>query len=387
MGKPLSDDIRKAIKDRYLELKASGASAIQKTVCEEFDVTRWTVSDIVNGRGLRNSGLPNPDGISEHEIKGRSVLLDGEGNVKLQWVKTQKDDSVKLADALFENFKKDLPQLPKRIVPKGKKFSQDLLSVIPFGDPHIGLYSWARETGADFDLEIAVRDLCLAVRRLVETAPEAEHCLIVNCGDYYHSDSQEERTARSKHQLDVDGRWAKVLDAGLWAMRQCIEAALERHKTVTVINAIGNHDDHSSTFLTRFLYHLYSKEPRVTINDAPTSVHYHEFGKVMLAVTHGHTIKMASLPAVAAAEQHKMWGRTEFRYGITGHIHHDSVKEYAGMKVESFRTLSARDAYAASMGLSSGRDMKCLVFHKDFGEIERHTVSVEMLRSLYECKD
>ena len=56
------------------------------------------------------------------------------------------------------------------------------------------------------------------------------------------------------------------------------------------------------------------------------------------------------------------------------------MKEFNGMKVESFRTLSARDAYAASHGYRSGRDMKCLVFHKDFGEVERHTVSVDMLR-------
>lgn len=49
------------------------------------------------------------------------------------------------------------------------------------------------------------------------------------------------------------------------------------------------------------------------------------------------------------------------------------------MIVESFRTLAAKDAWHSSMGYQSGRDMKCILFHKDWGEVERHTVSVQML--------
>jgi hypothetical protein len=88
---------------------------------------------------------------------------------------------------------------------------------------------------------------------------------------------------------------------------------------------------------------------------------------------------MDKLPGVVAALFPEQWGRTSFRIGLTGHVHHDQRKEYNGMTVESARTLSARDAYAAAHGYQSLRDMKCLVLHKDHGEVERHTVNPGML--------
>jgi hypothetical protein len=66
---------------------------------------------------------------------------------------------------------------------------------------------------------------------------------------------------------------------------------------------------------------------------------------------------------------------------LSGHIHHDSKKEYNGVIVESFRTLAARDAWHASMGYKAGRDMKAILMHREFGEIERHVVTVEMLEA------
>lgn len=383
----LTDKQRREILARFETARAKGEEfGLVKLLAAEYDVSRWTITDLVRGKNDVAVRIHSQLDDLGQAVTGQSVLYDAEGRVKLQWVKSKKDDTAESARLVFEAYRDKLPQVEPR-TPTQTRYTDDFLSVIPFGDPHIGLHSWGEETGDDFDLKIAERDLCAAVDRLVNTAPDTRHCLIANLGDYFHADNMDAKTWRSGHNLDVDSRWAKVLRIGLRAIRQCIESALEKHETVTVINAIGNHDDHSSIFLTVALSHIYENEPRVVINDLPRAVHFHEFGKVMLAVTHGHSIKMASLPLVSATEEPEIWGRTRFRYGLTGHIHHDSMKEYNGMKVESFRTLSARDAYAASHGYRSGRDMKCIVYHKDFGEVERHTVSIEMLRSSNAGKD
>jgi hypothetical protein len=55
------------------------------------------------------------------------------------------------------------------------------------------------------------------------------------------------------------------------------------------------------------------------------------------------------------------------------------VTELPGVVCEAFRTLAAKDAYAAGHGYRAGRDMRCIVHHKDFGEIERHRCDVAML--------
>lgn len=312
-------------------------------------------------------------------VKGTSTLYK-DGEVVMEWVKTDRkaEDVARMLEEIKESLVAELPRVNP--TPAPELVYEEMAVVIPFGDPHIGLYAWAEETGDDFDLEIAERDLCAAVDRLLDATPPAAECLIANLGDFFHADNMDGTTWRSGHKLDTDTRWSKVLRIGVKIMRYCIEAAARKHQKVTVINAIGNHDDHSSMFLSVCLAQIYENDPRITINDKPTVTHYWRFGLCFVGVHHGHSIKMDKLPLVMASERAQDWGETKYRYFLTGHIHHDSKKEFNGVTVESFRTLAAKDAYATSHGYSSGRDMKALVLHKQFGEIGRHLVSVAMLR-------
>jgi hypothetical protein len=83
-----------------------------------------------------------------------------------------------------------------------------------------------------------------------------------------------------------------------------------------------------------------------------------------------------------AVDRAKDWGETTFRHWLTGHVHHDQMKEFAGCTFESFRTLAAKDAYAAGHGYRSERDMKCIVYHAEYGELMRHTSNIRLVRAL-----
>ncbi|MGG4646026.1 hypothetical protein [Pseudomonas aeruginosa] len=85
------------------------------------------------------------------------------------------------------------------------------------------------------------------------------------------------------------------------------------------------------------------------------------------------------LPGVMATDRAKDWGETIHRYWYTGHIHHESKKEFPGCVVESFNTLAPADSYAHSGGYRARQNMKCVVLHKEHGEVARHTVSPDML--------
>ena len=320
-----------------------------------------------------------PDG---YKIKGVSTLYGEDGKAKIQWVKTNADSErqKEMMEEAIESLLTDIPQLEPSLYQDHA--SDDLMAVYPLGDPHIGVLCWAAETGQDWDLAIAEKSFLEVFDRLVRTAPRCKKSVIVNLGDYFHSDNTEGVTSRSGHSLDMDGRYAKMVSVGMDIMRRMIETALERHETVHVINAVGNHDDTGSMFLAIALSHIYENEPRVTIDKNPTPFHYMQFGKCMFGVHHGHSCKSDRLPGVMAADQPKMWGDTDFRYWYTGHIHHDTKKEYAGVTCESFRTLAAKDSYAAWGGYRSMQDSKCLVLHKDHGEVERHTVSIKQLAHL-----
>ena len=324
---------------------------------------------------------PQPEGFT---LKGVStyyrVKEDGTKEPVGQWVKTKADEEAKLA-ALLEAVARIAEPFRGLIEPAAEPavVDADLLCVYPFGDPHIGMLSWAEETGQNFDLKIAESTLVAAVDKLVEIAPPAEQALIIPLGDNVHSDNLINRTSRSHAALDVDGRWAKLLHVAIRTFRRCIDRALLKHKRVHVIVEIGNHDDQTAIVIALALELAYEKDPRVTVDTSPAKVHYYKFGKCLLGVTHGDTIKKEQLGPIMAVDRKEDWAATEHRRFYTGHIHHDTLREYPGLIVESFRTLAARDAWHAGQGYRSGQDMKCHVWHREDGLIDQHTVGIRAI--------
>ena len=379
----LTAEQRLALRAEYEQAVAEGKSfGMVKHLAAKYDVSRWTVRDVLASKGRINEAVFEGLEDSTHLIKGKSILYDAEGKIKLQWVKTDKKTDTEAMRSIVEDICADVPALPPTAIPPKSHRNADLLTVYPMGDPHFGLYAWAEEAGDDFDLTIAETDLCDAMRRLVDASPPSEEALIINLGDFFEADNMQGVTMRSGHKLDTDTRWLKVLRTGVRALITCIQSALVKHKKVTVICAIGNHDDHSSMFLMTLLSHLFDKEKRIHIIDAPTIKHYYHFGRILIGVHHGHTIKMKDLVTQMPYDRPREFADSDHQYWWTGHIHQDRKIEEQGVLVESARTLAARNAWAASNGYRSGRDAKAVVYHRLFGEVERHTVSVEMLRAL-----
>lgn len=370
---------------KYVQAIIDAGSISQ--AARDIGVARQTIQDAirpVKRRATKQGYSPEhdmthqlPDG---QKLRGVSTAYDRNGEIVMQWVKSA-EDKERMAELMREAIKamcEDIPRLDPAEAPK--KTTGSLMAVYPLGDPHIGMLSWSDETGQDWDLEIAEEKFLAVFQRLVVSAPQCEQSVIVNLGDYFHYDNMEGVTSRSGHSLDVDSRYAKMVRVGVRIMRTMIDTALSHHSTVRVINATGNHDDTSAIFLSVALANIYDNEPRVIIDDSPTPYHYVRFGKCFFGAHHGHSTKMANLPSIMAADMPSDWGQTEYRYWYTGHIHHDSAKEFPGCKVESFRTLAAKDAYATWNGYRSGQDSKCIVLHHHHGEVQRHTVAIGMFK-------
>lgn len=316
-------------------------------------------------------------------VKGQSTLYDELGNVKLTWEKTDRKwsehrEAIKQAiEALCQKIEPADPQL--RLT---EKVTEEHLTVYPFGDPHVGLHAWHEETGEDYDLKKAEQIFTSAMVRAVQKASPSKEAVIVNVGDFFHADNMDNRTRRSGNALDVDSRFQKIARIGIQILRLCITEALKKHETVRVINAIGNHDEHSSQWLSIALQCLYENEPRVFVLPNANQFQYLPFGKCLIGVTHGDTVKPADLGEIMATDQPELWGASKFRYWYTGHVHHDQIKEFRGCKFESFRTLAAKDAWHSASGYRSDRDLKVITLHRDYGEVERATISIEQLREV-----
>jgi hypothetical protein len=315
-----------------------------------------------------------------YEVRGVSTLYNADGQVSQQWVKSRlrDDDALQAMREAIEEVAAEYRGTAKPVRAPARNVSS-LMACYPMGDPHIGMLALAAEAGTDFDTKIARQDLLAAASRLVEVAPASERALVINLGDYFHADSLAQLT-KSGHKLDVDTRWQKVLTIGCHLMVDLISLALQKHKTVEVINAIGNHDDHSSVMLSAFLEAWFHAEPRVVVHPTVAKFHYVEFGKCLIGVTHGDTVKHMALGELMASDRPEEWGRTLHRYWYTGHIHHTSKTELRGVVVESFRTLAARDAWHTASGYRSGRDMYVIVLDAMHGEVERHRCDIRQVR-------
>lgn len=317
-----------------------------------------------------------PDG---YFVKGVSTLYTGNGEVAAQWVKSSADQ-LRQEQIIREGLAAMAETLPRlKPVAAPKHVSRHLMACYPVGDHHLGMLSWEPETGADYDITIAETLLAGALDHLVKSVPPCGHAVIAVLGDFLHYDGFDSVTPTSRNQLDSDSRFPKMVRAAIRSLRRMIDTAVLHHLNVRVIVEIGNHDIASSVFLMEALSNIYDKEPRVTVDTSPKHFHYFRFGQCLVGTHHGHGAKMDKLPLVMATDRAEDWGATSYRYWWTGHGHHDAVKEYEGCRVESFRVLAPRDAWAANKGYRAGRDMKAIVLHKDFGEVARHIVNPSML--------
>jgi len=314
-------------------------------------------------------------------IKGESVLYDNEGNIKLKWIKTKADEI-----ALHDAFNEAVQNLMKKIeagtlnldieVSEPTNVIKNELTVYPMGDQHIGMFSWAAETGEDYDLDIAYDTVKNAYKKLISSAPQTDTALLINLGDFFHIDNFDGQTARNGNRLDFDTRWPKVLEIGLKIMVEIVYMLLTKHQKVIIRNAIGNHDQHSTIFLNAYLKAWFNHESRVQVEDAPSIFWYHKWGKNLIGVTHGDTVKMNDLPEIMAHDAAHYWSDTEHRYWYIGHVHHMQKKEFRTCVVESFGTLVAKDAWHYASGYRSKRQIKYKVLHKTQGEIQEGTVTV-----------
>lgn len=333
-----------------------------KPVPEGFEVSGISSGpkgDFVRMRPERSIGEAVPEG---HVVSGVSTLLDEQGRVALQWVKTkQGTDEASIVDAVRAAF--DGHHAPPTPVPHTTH--ADTVAVYPLADWHIGLLAWEEETGGNYDIHIGRQVLTEAVRNLIDATPPSRHALILGLGDLLHFDGYEAKTERSGNILDTDSRYPKVLREAVRLIRYAIDLALAKHETVEVRLLAGNHDTKAALAVALALSLGYENESRVTIDDSPSYLWFRRYGKVLLGATHGDKTKMDAMPLLMAVDRPEDWAASTRRRVFTGHIHHERLREIGGVIVESLRSPVAKDAYHSFAGYRAGRSVYSYTFWTD----------------------
>ena len=312
-----------------------------------------------------------------------TVHRNAAGEVVNTWARYHPDDEKRMVALLaaVEAMGEKLPREKARAAPA--KTAADLCNVYVLTDFHLGMLAWHEETGADWDTDIAERMLVDWFSAAIAQAPPSEFAVFAQLGDFLHWDGMDAVTPASKHLLDADTRFQKLVRVAIRAVRRVIGMLLAKHQRVHVLMAEGNHDPASSIWLREWLHATFEDEPRITVDRSPDPYYCVEHGLTALFFHHGHKRKPSNIDTVFAAKFREVFGRTKHAYAHMGHMHHIDMKETNLMVVEQHRTLAAPDAYASRGGWMSGRDAVVVTYSKQHGEVSRCRVSSKMIESTY----
>jgi hypothetical protein len=368
---------------RYTRAVAYGMLGFDP-VLPGFEIKQTATAYDASGKKLREWIQQRPESGEPFELpKGQvvkeiSAYLDPNDRVRGKWVKTHSDkvlsNLVEVLKETFQDYNGKAPLIEAPVLSEER-----LLSVYPIADQHHGMMAWARETGTDYDLKISAERLRTCMQRLVAQAPPSKNAIILNLGDWQHTDDSKNVTPGSKHGLDVDSRYFKILTSGVQLMMDCVDLAAQRHENVLVRNIPGNHDPHASIALTVALSAFYASNPRIKVDLDPSAFFFHRHGATLIGAAHGHRMRANRMALAMAVRCREAWGETKYHWFLFGHIHRETVEEIGDVRVESFQSLAANDAYAAGSGYTAGHSLVSVTLDSEYGEIGRHRVNIAPL--------
>lgn len=301
------------------------------------------------------------------QVIGRSVYAkDDEGNPI--WLKTKasiekQQEAFKL---YIDSLSSEIKPAKKIPAPKGKK-TEDLLPIIWIGDGHLGMRAYSPETKhSDFDSDIAAEGLREAISDLIRRAPDADQAVLVDVGDFMHSDSAHNKTFAGT-EVDVDTRYERVLEIAGEVMQFAVIEMLKKFNKVTVVIAKGNHNPTPAAAVAQITKAYFRKNERVNVLKTIGFFHYIEYGKWLIGVNHGDKIKPAKLVNVMARDMPEAWGRCTHRMWGCGHFHHEEVLELDGCTVYKFGALPPPDSWHTGAGFGGDGKMQMQVLRREGG--------------------
>lgn len=314
-----------------------------------------------------------------YAVKGVSSLIGADGEIKQQWVKSDIDKE-KQEEMMLQVIQAMTDELPRE-KPKPLSVSsfEDTLSLYPVFDLHIGAMAHHAECGENYSTDIAERILNSYFDYAVDKAPCSKKAVLLIGGDFLHSDGMEAVTPTSRHILDQDSRYHKLVYVAVRATRRAISRMLDKHAEVDVQIIPGNHDLSGMIWLRAAMAAFYMDEPRVNVDASPAALHVTQFGKTLLGYCHGHELKKPDTRLSTLARDHrKAFGESEYVYTHSGHYHHQTITESNLGIDESHGQLGCKDAYSANGGYRSYRQASVIIYSPKFGEIGRFTCRPEM---------
>ena len=307
--------------------------------------------------------------VEEQNTKEIIPIIDNEGidygEVKHGWVKTKANDKGRshslffkvghegdFLDNLIEGLKGYKFEVPKF----GKQVVSDKIGLINIMDAHTNKLSVAETTNYNSSIENNVRIFREAFASLFERcfADNVERIVFPIGNDFYNDDNHGFTTSGTPQDVFPD--WSNSFTLGLNAIRWCVDYSLSKGVKIDLVTIYSNHDQNKLWYLSKCLELIYEGNDKVAIDFQRIHFKFYEYGKCMLAFSHGDKSKTNDFHNLMASLQPEMWGRTKHRSMWLGHFHSSKQYKYLnhedrrGVELHYMRAMSNTDTWHYSNG-------------------------------------
>ena len=154
-----------------------------------------------------------------------------------KWTKYDlpKQDRLKALRTAIDILKEEITPT-KKTKYKYKNSNKNLINQYTLTDYHLGMMSWAEETGDDWDLKIAEDTLVKFFEVAMYKSPDSENAIFAQIGDFLHWDGLDAVTPASKHVLDADTRFTKLVRVAIRVIKRVIKMLLTKYKKSNCYN-------------------------------------------------------------------------------------------------------------------------------------------------------
>ena len=337
-------------------------------------------SDITNPETLLKAHGFNPDKfelVSAKNSKWQQGITDGTKNLYSSKIVVKPIQKLVDANEVVDYFKDFKPNYtPEKVHIDASRYGDSAL-ILPLYDIHFGRRARMEEVNEEYNLEIAKKDIYNSVKKFWTKVKDSNKFgkVVLVIGQDFLNSSSTGSTSSGKHVQENASSFRDIFIKGSELLIEIIDM-FRADNDVLVWGIEGNHAREEEVMLFQFLRAWYRNDEHVTVDAEPNPRKYIKWGCNLIGSTHGSDEK-DRIFGIMQQEVPELWGQTNYRCFITGHLHHFKVEEKNGVDVFVVPAMCKKDMWTHKSGYMSKRRTVAFVFDSTEGLSQQYYINLE----------
>jgi hypothetical protein len=282
--------------------------------------------------------------------------------------KTKELNPNEMLDIIDNVFNKKIKpiNLPKKV--KDTELDKDSVTVLGAVELHLGKEAREFDVGENYNVDIAIERYETIVNVLCEEQEyRKSNKLVYGIGnDFINIDTPDNTTTKGTFQCGGISSY-ELFDIGLRLQLQSLLTLREKYNEIEVFLVKGNHANQLEYALFRALQQRFINDDVINFKDDYKEVQAIKMGNTSVFMTHGDSNYKRIVESMSK-EFHKIYGDTEHRYILLGHLHHkQKIDELNGFTVFRLSSPSGIDRWHYKERYLSQAGQEIFTFSKENG--------------------